>query len=111
MRPALFLFAASLAAAQTATLRPESYPPEDSKLRAEAVSLLERANRVSTPAVWPPNEMTLRFRIPNPPPREPSEGEYVSTFGGPGLRRQEWRYGEFQPIQGLSDIYSRSGKF
>jgi hypothetical protein len=93
------LFAACFLSAQTATLRPESQPPEDPKLRAQAVALLERANRVSTPAAWPPNQMTLRFRVPDPAPGESAEGEYVSSFGGPGLRRQEWRYGEYQPMQ------------
>ncbi|HKW98653.1 MAG TPA: energy transducer TonB [Bryobacteraceae bacterium] len=93
------LWAAVLLSAQTATLRPEVQPPEDPKLRAEAVGLLERANRVSTPAVWPPNEMTLRFRVPEPAPGEAAEGEYISSFGGPGLRRQEWHYGEYQPVQ------------
>lgn len=89
---------ASFARAQHTTLRPES-PPEDPKLRAEAVSLLERANHVSTPAAWPPNEMRLRFRIPNPAPGESGEGEYVSSVGGKGLRRQVWTYGEYQQTQ------------
>jgi hypothetical protein len=100
---ALFAFAvlytACFLSAQTATLRPDAQPPEDPKLRAEAIALLERANRVSTPAVWPPNEMTLRFRVPDPATGESSEGVYVSSVGGPGLRRQEWRYGEYQPVQ------------
>jgi hypothetical protein len=43
--------------------------------------------------------MTLHFHVPDPAPGESPEGEYVSTFGGPGLRRQEWRYGEYQPVQ------------
>lgn len=102
MRPAAAVLAGMLAAcfagAQNATLRPES-PPEDPKLRAEAVRLLERANQVSTPASWPPNEMRLRFRVANPSPSDPSEGEYISSVGGKGLRRQEWRYGAYQPIQ------------
>ncbi|HAF14741.1 MAG TPA: hypothetical protein DCK99_13805, partial [Blastocatellia bacterium] len=85
--------------AQTATMRPDVRPPEDPRMRAEAVALLERANRVSTPARWPPNQMTLRFRVPDPTPGDPVEGEYVSSIGGPGLRRQEWRYGAFQPTQ------------
>jgi len=93
------LSVACLLGAQTATLRPDAQPPEDPKLRAEAVGLLERANHISTPAVWPPNEMTLRFRVPDPAPGEAAEGEYVSSFGGTGLRRQEWRYGQYQPVQ------------
>lgn len=84
---------------QTATLRPDARPPEDPKLRAEAVALLERANRVSTPLQWPPNQMTLRFHVPEPAPGDPVDGEYVSSVGGPGLRRQEWHYGAYQPIQ------------
>lgn len=96
----LAVFGASILTAQTATLRQDGKPPEDPKVRAEAVALLERANRVSTPSFWPPNQMTLHFRVPNPTPGEPVEGDYVSSFGGPGpLRRQEWHYGAFQPIQ------------
>lgn len=88
-----------LLSAQTATLRPEARPAEDPRLRAEAVALLERANRVSTPAQWPPNQMTLHFRVPNPAPGDAVEGDYVSSVGGPGLRRQEWRYGAFERTQ------------
>jgi hypothetical protein len=87
------------AVAQTATLRSEAFPLEDPKLRAEAVRLLERANLVSTPGVWPPNEMRLHFRLGDPPEGFPHEGEYVSSVGGPGLRRQEWNYGNFQHTQ------------
>ncbi len=83
MRVALFAFAglsvARFLSAQTTTLLPDSQLPEDPKFRAEAIGLLERANRVSTPAVWPPNEMRLRFRVPDPAPGESSEGEYVSS--------------------------------
>ena len=81
--------------AQTAVLRPGSGPPEDPQLRAEAVRLLERANHLSSPAVWPPNVLTLRFHVPNPAP----DGEYVSSVGGFKLRRQEWRYGTYQTTQ------------
>ncbi len=95
----LFVVAPMLVSGQTATLRPDSGPPEDPKLRAEAVRLMERATKVSTPAVWPPNVMTLRFRVTNPEPGYPYEGEYVSSVGGPGLRRQEWHYGDYQLIQ------------
>jgi hypothetical protein len=84
---------------QTATLRSESFPLEDPKLRAEAVRLVERANQISTPGVWPPNEMRLRFRLGSPPEGFPAEGEYVSSVGGPGLRRQEWSYGDYRYTQ------------
>jgi hypothetical protein len=84
---------------QTATLRPGSGPPEDPQLRAEAVRLVERANQLSTPAVWPPNEMTLRYRVGKPAPGDPYEGDYFSSVGGPGLRHQEWHYGAYQRTQ------------
>lgn len=84
---------------QTATLRPGAGPPEDPKLRAEAVRLVERANHLSTPAVWPPNVLTLRYRVPKPAPGDPSDGDYVSSVGGRGLRRQEWHYGAYQYTQ------------
>jgi hypothetical protein len=87
------------AAAQNATLRPDGKPPEDPQLRAEAVRLLERANHLSTPSSWPPNEMTLHFRIAAPAPGNPNEGEYVSSIGGPGLRRQHWHYGAYENTQ------------
>lgn len=100
MKPAVatlvFLLAALWANAQTATLRPEVNPPEDPKLRAEAVRLLEQANHVSTPAVWPPNQVTLLFRVGTPAPGDPVEGEYVSSVGGPGVRRIECQYGDYQ---------------
>jgi hypothetical protein len=99
LRAILVFFAsafASILSAQTATLRPEAQPPEHVKLRAEAVGLLERANRVSTPAVWGSREMRLRFRVPGPAPGEALDGEYLSSVGGPGLRRQEWHYGDYQ---------------
>lgn len=87
------------AAAQTASLRTGSYPPEDPALRAEAVRLVERANLVSTPGTWPPNEMVLRFHVGDPPAGFPADGEYVSSVGGAGLRRQEWSYGDFHYTQ------------
>ena len=87
------------AVGQTATLRSESVPLENTALRAEAVRLLERANLVSTPGVWPPNEMRLRFRFGSPPEGFPPEGEYTSSVGGPGLRRQQWDYGDFHYTQ------------
>jgi hypothetical protein len=100
MRPQLLLmFTAGLIHAQTATVRPDAQPVEDPKLRAEAVSLLERANHVSSPAVWGSNELTLRFQVPNPPEGQPSEGDYVSDVAAPGVRRQEWHYGAYQLIQ------------
>ena len=101
LRRALFatIFCATLMSAQTATLRPEARPAEDPQLRAEAVGLLERANRVSTPELWPPNQMKIRFRVPNPAPGDPVEGEYISSIGGPDLRRQDWHYGAFEPTQ------------
>jgi hypothetical protein len=85
--------------AQTAVLRAGSGPPEDPQLRAEAVRLVERANHLSTPAVWPPNVLTLRFHVPNPAPGDPYDGEYVSSVGGFKLRRQEWHYGAYQVTQ------------
>ena len=96
---ALLGVSALFVSAQTATLRPEANPIEDPQLRAEAVGLLERANQISTPGVWPPNVMTLRFRVPDPPVGFPAEGDYVSSVGGPGLRRQHWNYGAFQYTQ------------
>ncbi len=72
---------------------------EDPALRAEAVRLLERANLVSTPGTWPPNEMRLHFRFGSPAPGFPAEGEYVSSVGGPGLRRQQWDYGPYHFTQ------------
>ncbi len=97
MRLFLLLFTALTLNAQTATLRRDS-PPEDTRLRAEAVALLERANRVSQPMVWPPNEMRHHFTIPNPAPGDATEGDYTSSIGV-DTRRQEWRYGAFQITQ------------
>lgn len=88
----LLVFVAHLAAAQTATVRPGALPAEDPKLRAEAVSLLERANHVSAPAVWGSNELTLHFHVPNPVDGQPNDGDYVSDVAAPGVRQQEWHY-------------------
>jgi hypothetical protein len=85
--------------AQTATLRPDGGAPEDPALRAEAIRLIERANHISTPSVWPPNEMTLRFRVDPPADGRPSEGEYTSSVGAPGQRRQHWQYGSYDVTQ------------
>ncbi len=74
---------------------------------AEAVRLLERANKLSTPATWPPNEMALRFRVSTPDPGYPYEGEYVSSVGGVKIRRREWRYGPFR----LTQIRNGTGFF
>ena len=99
----LLLFAVfsvpSLITAQTATLRRGNPSPEDSKLRAEAVGVLEKANRTSTPVAWPPNQMRLHFHVPDPEPGYPSDGDYTYDFGGPTLRRKEWNYGAFQFVQ------------
>jgi len=84
----------SSASGQTASLRTGPYPPEDPALRAEAVRLVERASLVSTPGTWPPNEMVLRFTVGDPPSGFPIDGEYVSSVGGTGLRRQVWSYGD-----------------
>jgi hypothetical protein len=43
--------------------------------------------------------MRHHFRVPNPAPADAGAGEYVSSFDGPGLRRQEWHYGAYQPVQ------------
>ncbi len=103
MRTLVAAFVFALAAlpvyAQTAVLRAGAGPPEDPQLRAEAVRLVERANHLSSPAVWPPNVLTLRFHVPNPAPGDPYDGEYVSSVGGYKLRRQEWRYGAYQTTQ------------
>jgi hypothetical protein len=94
--PLALVCVAGWTAAQTAILRPDGNTPEDPALRAEAVRLLERANRVSIPAVWPANEMTLRFHVTSPAPGDPYDGEYVSSSGGAGLRRQYWHYGAYE---------------
>lgn len=93
---AAFLATAFCGFPQTATLRPEAAPAEDSGLRAEAVRLLERANQVSTPAVWPPNQMTLLFHVGQPAPGDATQGEYISSIGGNGLKRIECNYGNYQ---------------
>jgi hypothetical protein len=87
------------AAAQTASLRTDGYAPEDPALRTEAVRLVERANLLSTPGIWPPNEMVLRFHVGDPPAGFPADGEYVGSVGGTGLRRQVWSYGDFHYTQ------------
>jgi TonB family protein len=97
--PLALVCVAGWAAAQTAILRPDGSPPEDPVLRAEAVRLLERANHLSTPSLWPANEMTLRFRVAAPAPGDPFDGEYVSSVGGAELRRQHWRYGAYEYTQ------------
>lgn len=97
--PLALACAGASGAAQSATVRPDGGPPEDPVLRAEAVRLLERANHVSSPSIWPANEMTLRFRVAVPAAGDPYEGEYVSSIGGTGLRRQHWRYGAYEHTQ------------
>ncbi len=69
-------------------------PPEDPKIRAEAVRLLEQAVQVSTPPAWTNVEIDTRFHVGNPGPGEPSDGEHILTVGPWWkLRRHEWIYG------------------
>ncbi len=84
-------------AGQSATLQPGR--PEAPTLRAEAVRLVERANLISTPGTWPPNEMRLHYRFGSPPDGFPAEGDYVSSVGTPGHRRQQWDYGPYHFTQ------------
>ena len=107
----LLVSAARLAAAQTATVRPGALPAENPKLRAEAVGLLDRANHVSSPAVWGSNELTLHFHVPNPVDGQPNDGDYVSDVAAPGVRHQEWHYGAYQMVQirnGQRIVYLRN---
>jgi hypothetical protein len=92
----VFLVAELAANGQTATLRADSGPPEDPQLRAEAVRLLEQANRLSDPATWPSCVITVHFRVGTPAPGDAYEGDLVWSVGSPTLRRQEWHYGAYQ---------------
>ncbi len=88
-----------LSLAQTAILRPEVNPPEDPKLRADAVALLERAVQVSTPATWTNVEIDIHFHVGSPEPGEPSEGDYSLNVGNWWkLRRHEWHYGTYSLV-------------
>jgi hypothetical protein len=95
----LFLFTALACYAQTATLTKEASPAEDPNLRSEAVRLMEQANRNVTPTAWGSNQQSVHFRVGHPDPDQPYEGDYTSDIGGPGQRRQEWRYGAFYQVQ------------
>lgn len=95
---AALLFASVTAGlAQQATLRRE-VPPEDPKLRAEAVRLLERATMLSSP-VWPANEAVDTFRVTRPEPGQPAQGELKISVAAPMLRRWEFTYGAYRFVQ------------
>ncbi len=72
--------------------------PEDPKLRATAVGLLEHADQLSSP-VWPMNEQVYTFHIPNPEPGAPTDGSLKLGVGAPGLIRWEQLYGSYQLSQ------------
>jgi len=93
--PLALVCVAGWAAAQTAVLRPDGSPPEDPALRAEAVRLLERANRVSIPSVWGANELSIHFHVMSPAAGDAHDGEYVNSVTDDGRRRQHWRYGTY----------------
>ncbi len=95
----VYLLSTLTCLAQTATLTKEATPAEDPRLRAEAIRLMEQADRVSTPKFWPPNQQVIHFRIGQPENGQPFEGDYTSDIGGPGQRRQEWRYGTYNRVQ------------
>ncbi len=80
---------------QTARLRPETAPLEDSRLRAEAVRLLERANAVSTP-VWRANEAIIAFHILDSALGTPADGELRVSVAAPLIRRSEVAYGSYR---------------
>jgi hypothetical protein len=95
----LFVLSGVTCFAQSATLTTEATPAENQQLRAEAVRLMEQANRATTPTTWPANEQTVHFRIGHPEPGQPLEGDYTSAAVTPGQRRQEWHYGTFSEVQ------------
>ncbi len=80
---------------QTAKLRPETAPVEDSRLRAEAVRLLERANAVSTPA-WRANETIIGFHLLDSALGTPADGELRISVAAPLVRRSEVAYGSYR---------------
>lgn len=89
----LVLTAISSQAHQTATLRTD-IPPEDPKLRAEAVRLLEQAVQTSTPPSWTNVQIDTRFHVVNPAAGSPADGEHILSVGSWWkLRQHEWIYG------------------
>lgn len=90
----VFLAAATSGQArQTAALRTD-LQPQDPKLRAQAVSLLEEAIQTSTPPSWTNVQIDTRFHVVNPAPGEPADGEHILTVGSWWkLRQHEWIYG------------------
>lgn len=87
-----------MAGAQTATLRTDGRP-EDPKVRAEAVRLLELANKASTPNSATNIRLVTRIHLGNPGPGEVSDGEHIVTVGETWkLRRNEWVWGATHAI-------------
>jgi len=84
--------------AQTATLRPETMPPEDPQLRAEAVRLMERAAMLSSP-VWPANEEYFTFRVLDPSLGETTTGELKIGVSRPDLKRWDYSYGAYHYVR------------
>jgi hypothetical protein len=98
LHASLFFLAATLLPAQTGKLRPEVTPPEDAVLRAEAIRLMERANRLSTP-VWPANESVVNFHVLEPGVGEADAGELRVSVATPVRRRREYTYGSYKFVQ------------
>jgi hypothetical protein len=67
---------------------------EDLKLRETAVALLERANAVSTPAVWPPHEAVITFRYFSST-EGAKDGLETIVFLSPKEVRREENFGDF----------------
>jgi hypothetical protein len=84
--------------AQTTALRPDGMPAEDPELRAEAVRLSERSVMLTTP-VWPANEESFSFRVPQPAPGEASEGTIKIGVKTRVNKRWEYTYGTYKFIQ------------
>ena len=91
--------------AQTATLRLDAASPEDPRVRAEAVGLLERAVMLTSP-VWPANEEFVSFRVLRPAPGEASEGAMKVGVRTRVNKRWEFTYGTYKFIQVKNGVES-----
>src|ERR1700739_4041126 len=69
---------------------------EDPQLRETAVALLEKANAVSAPAVWPPYDSVVTFRYFSS--QGVKDGQEALTWLSPRQFRIETRFGDFHLI-------------
>lgn len=100
--PARFWLFALLAALpgwpQTRTYAPQPPAPENPELRREAVRLMERAYRASTPDRWVPHAQLLHIRVLAPSAGGPAEGDYRSYRASENQSRFETDFGDYHYV-------------